>query len=83
MTRWVITNDEGFYFVRLNKLEKPNIWTSSPGLARVLLKDLPPHGLWEAGELTEARRFATRAAASKVLTTHGQHRQGWRVVPIT
>ena len=29
----------------------------------------------------EARRFRSRPAASKVLTTNGKHQQGWRVIP--
>jgi hypothetical protein len=36
---------------------------------------------WECTHnASEARLFPTRAAASKVLTGAGKHRQGWRVV---
>jgi hypothetical protein len=36
---------------------------------------------WECSHnVGEARHFTTRAAASRVLTTNGKHRQGWRVV---
>lgn len=32
------------------------------------------------GDRAEARVFATRAAASRMLTTNGKHREGWRVL---
>jgi hypothetical protein len=38
---------------------------------------------WEcSNNQNEAKRFATRAAASKALVAAGKNRQGWRVIPV-
>jgi hypothetical protein len=35
---------------------------------------------WECGPRAQAREFATRAAAVRVLHAAGKQRQGWRVL---
>lgn len=38
---------------------------------------------WECGSRERAKLFTTRAAAAKVLTANGKHRQGWRVIKVS
>lgn len=35
---------------------------------------------WECGSREDAREFATRAQAVKVMQQNGKHYQGWRVL---
>ena len=50
----------------------------------IYFKSLPLGMFWECvNKLEDARKFPTRAAASKMMRDNGKHREGWRVIPVS